>query len=267
MKKNIVFYFSLFFIFSHLPVSAAPIRKEIREEFRQEIKNEIRATLAPTISAIKESLKNTGSLPVQIKNEIKETNRGLLDQIKDRVKEMVKKKIKFAARLTGKITAINGSQLAVLDKEGKNYSVLMTKKTKLIRRFGGKSQLSEFKVGDEVNVIGHYTNKDKTTIEAVLIRNLSIAKRRGVFFGEVVSLFNNSLVIKNKQNDQITVYLTSTTRLINRREEKINFADIKIGHRIRVKGVWDKELKEIREVGEIKDYSLPPILTPIPKQE
>ena len=53
----------------------------------------------------------------------------------------------------------------------------ITEKTQLRRHFGGKSSLSESSVGDEVNVIGRYTDETKSTIEAALIRNKSIQKR------------------------------------------------------------------------------------------
>jgi hypothetical protein len=34
-------------------------------------------------------------------------------------------------------------------------------------------------------------------------------------------------------------------------------ADIQIGHRIRVKGIWDITNKTISEVTQIKDFSIP----------
>ena len=267
MKKNIIFLLGLFFIISQQSVNALPIRKEIRQNIRQEMEDEIKATLVPTISVLKEKFKNAATLPAGIRKEIREENQGLLDKIKNRTKEMIKERIRFGARLRGKIAAISGNQLTVSDNEGKNYSVLVTEKTQLRRRFWGKANLSEFKVGDEVNVIGSYSNEEKTEIKAVLIRNLSIQKRWGVFFGEVISLSDNSLVIKTNKRDQLTVYLTSASKIINRNGEPITMDGIKVGHKIRVKGVWDRDLKEIREVEEVKDFSLPPFLTPTASQE
>lgn len=127
--------------------------------------------------------------------------------------------------------------------------------------FWGKSTLNEFSVGDEVNVIGRYNNEEKTIIEAILIRNKSIQKRWGVFFGEVLSREGNILMIKTINRGDLKVYIVNSTRLINRLEETITLNDIQVGHRIRVKGVWDRQLKEIREVEEIKDFSLPPFST------
>lgn len=267
MKKNIIFLLGLFFIISQQSVNALPIRREFRPGIPEKMEDEIKATLAPPLRILKEKFKNSATLPGEIRKKIRETDRGLLDKIKNRSQEMIKRRIRFGARLTGKIAAISENQLTVSDNEGKNYSVLVTEKTQLRRRFWGKANLSEFKVGDMVNVIGRYSNEEKTEIEAILIRNLSIQKRWGVFFGEVISLSDNSLVIRTKKRDQLTVYLTSTSKIINRKGEPITMDDIKVGHKIRVKGVWDKDLKEIKEVAEVKDFSLPPFLTPTVSQE
>jgi len=124
--------------------------------------------------------------------------------------------------------------------------------------------LSEFSVGDEVNVIGRYTDETKSTIEAALIRNRSIQKRWGVFFGEVLSKEGNVLTLKTINCGELKVYWTDDTKIINRREESISLNNIEVGHRVRVKGVWDRDLREIREADEIKDFSLPP--TPTKKE-
>jgi hypothetical protein len=121
--------------------------------------------------------------------------------------------------------------------------------------------LSEFSVGDEVNVIGRYTDETKSTIEAALIRNKSIQKRWGVFFGEVLSKEGTVLTIKKVNRGDLKVNLVNSTKLINRREQVITLNDIQVGHRIRAKGVWDRDLREIRETEEIKDFSLPPTPT------
>ncbi len=70
----------------------------------------------------------------------------------------------------------------------------------------GKSNLNEFSIGDEVNIIGKYINEEKTTIDAILIRNLSIQKRWGVFFGEVITKSANNFVIRTLQRGDLTVY-------------------------------------------------------------
>jgi hypothetical protein len=83
----------------------------------------------------------------------------------------------------------------------------------------------------------------------------------GVFFGEVLSKEGNFLTIKTLNRDEIKVYFEDGAKIINRREESVSLNNIEVGHRARVKGVWDRALREIRETDEIKDFSLPPTPT------
>jgi hypothetical protein len=260
----------LFFTFLLIPVNDVSAVRPI-QNWRNEIKPTIQAIkeeVKPTIAAIREEARESIRLtimaspsakPWEIRNEVREQNKVLLEQIKNQVKEKLQA-LKFNARITGKINEIGENHIKVSDnRDGKIYQVNMTEKTQLRRRFWGKSSLSEFSVGDEVNVIGRFTDETKTTIDAVLIRNLSIQRRWGVFFGEVLSKEGSVLTIKTIGRGELKVYLTNSTKLVNRRGETITLNDIQVGHRIRVKGVWNKDLKEIKETEEIKDFSLPAV--------
>lgn len=196
--------------------------------------------------------KQSGLSPTEIKNEKK----ALLEEIKDKVK-----KFRFAARVSGEILAINSNIFTIKGNDSKNYQANVTDKTQLRRRFWGKSQLSEFSVGDKVNVIGRWTDENKNIIDAVLIRNLSIQKRWGVFFGDIQSKTDDSFVLKTSARGNQTVNVGATTKYVNRKEETIGYGDLQVGHRLRVKGIWDRTLNTINEVDQIKDFSLPPIPT------
>ena len=232
-----------------------PTIKAIREEVKPkifEIREETKQSIKLTITA------NPSIKPWQIRKEMKEEKKDLIKEIRNQIKEKVKA-LRFDTRLTGKITEIGGNYIRISDnKDGKTYQVNITEKTQLRLHFGGKSSLSEFSVGDEVNVIGRYTDETKLTIEAALIRNKSIQKRWGVFFGAVLSKEGTVLTIKTVNRADLKVNIVNSTKLINRREQVITLNDIQVGHRIRVKGVWNKDLKEIKETDEVKDFSLPP---------
>ncbi|MCX7881086.1 MAG: DUF5666 domain-containing protein [Patescibacteria group bacterium] len=232
--------------------------KSVRGIIRNEVKPTIQAIKEQTKEQIRESLNQATNQAERnkIRNEIREKNKGLLDQIKNQIKEKLQN-LKFSARIEGKITSLSNNLINIQDDNGKNYIVNITEKTQLRRRFWGKAELSEFAVGNRVKVIGRYTNEEKTIIEAVLIRNLSIQRRWGVFFGQVVTISENYLTLKTVNRGDLIVYLTNETRLKNRKGGTIKWSEIQIGHKIRVKGVWDRDLKEIRETEEVKDFSLP----------
>lgn len=186
--------------------------------------------------------------------------KNLRQQVEARIKALLRRKI---AITNGQITAIAGTTLTV-EKNGQTYTVLTGEfvrcTTRFLRRFWGRSTLAEMAVGDLVHVIGYWQDEEKTTIEACLIRDKSIQKRHGVFVGTVVSLTASGWVmdpVGEKRPNQ-TVTVSSSTKFVNRKNQPITQADIQVGHRVRVKGLWNMRENTLTEVTHVKDYSLPP---------
>lgn len=173
---------------------------------------------------------------------------------------------KRAVITTGKVVAKEGTTLTII-RDGENYTVLTDEKTQFRRKFWGKSSLEEISVGDLVNIIGKWTSEEKTEIRAILIRNLSVQKRRGVFFGKIKSVSGSGFVMETAKKSELAVTIEASTKLVNRKMEVITLADIKVGHRVRVRGLWDSTKKTITEVKQVKDFSIPVIPSPSPEVE
>ena len=162
-----------------------------------------------------------------------------------------------AAIGSGTISAISGTTLTVKAKDGKQFTILTDTKTQFRRRFWGKSSLSEMNVGDMVNVIGRWTDDAKTTIQARLVRDLSIQKRNGTFFGTVQSVSASGFVMQTLKRGTLTVTTSASTKFVNRKGETIAKGDVIVGHKVRVGGLWDSKLNTLTEVAHVKDFSLP----------
>lgn len=188
-----------------------------------------------------------------LRKEFKQEKKDLRQEFTNKLKDLKKM---FAKIINGEITAKSGISLTVI-KDAKIYTVNTDSNTQFRRHFWGKSSLDEFSVGDKVNVYGKFTDDAQTTILARLIRNLSIMKRRGVFFGTVSSKGANSFVMHTLNRGDQTVMFDSNTKFVKRNEQIMTFADLQVGDRVRVKGLWDKILNTITEVNQIKDFSLP----------
>lgn len=145
----------------------------------------------------------------------------------------------------------------VVTRDNKDYTINVDANTQLRRRFWGKATLSEFTVGDTLNVIGQWADDGHTTINAKLVRDASIQKRFGVFVGEVTSLTSGGWVISTVHRGSQTVTISGSTKLVNRKGEAIAQTDVKVGHKLRVRGLWDSKANTITEVTHVKDYSLP----------
>jgi len=152
-----------------------------------------------------------------------------------------------------------GSNNFSLNGDDGTFQVNINDKTKFLRKFGGKSSLGEYSVGDEVIVFGKFTDDTKLIIDAKTVKNNSIQKRFGAFFGKITVKNIDNFIMETAERGTQTVYF-GTAKIVNRKETNITLSDIKVGDRVRVKGVWDKTLSKIAEVIQIKDFSIPVVI-------
>lgn len=214
-------------------------------------RNEIRNTIKENF---KEERKEASNTAVD-EDGAREIKNGLLEKVKN----FVKNNLKFEARVKGKITIIGTNDFSI-DGEDGVFKINITDKTKILRKFGGKSSFSELSVGDELMVFGKFTDDTKTTIDAKTIKNNSIQKRFGAFFGKVTIKNIDNFVMETEERGIQTVYF-GNAKFVQRNETAMIYTDLKVGDRVRVKGVWDKTLSKIAEVIQIKDFSIP-VVTP-----
>ena len=161
-------------------------------------------------------------------------------------------KILMATKLSCPISAIGTSSLTV-----NNLAVNISSATILVRKFGGKSALSEFSVGDEVHVLGKWTDENKTAIDAKIVRNLSVQKRHGVFLGNVSAVFANGFTLTTVSRGAQTANVSATTKYVDRKNQTLTLSNIAVGHKVMIKGLWDSKLNTVSQITIVRDYSLP----------
>lgn len=279
MKKYLAIFLAFIFIISGTQVSAktVPDAKELNKQIRQQVNETIKKEIGTDPAKLRQQIQDEVQNKIkEQKNQIQQDKKSLLDQIKDKIKNL-----RFSVRITGTLKSVSGNTLTVTGDDGKDYRVNVSGGTNinvqsnnieqifntiLRRKFWGKANLSEFVAGNKVNVIGKWHDDTKTQVDAYLVRNLSIEKRWGVFMGDVVTKNSDNFVIKSGNKGNQTVYFDSNTKFIARDEKPLNYNDVQVGHRVRVKGVWDNKLNKITEVSEVKDFILPvkPSVSPAP---
>lgn len=159
------------------------------------------------------------------------------------------------------LTSKTGTTLTVKGQDGKEYTVKTDTTTQLRRRFWGKATLDEMQINDTLNIIGKWLDEGKTQIQAVLIRDASIQKRNGVFLGTLKTVSGNTWTMDTQSRGTQTVTVSSITKFLNRKGEMITQSTVLVGHRVRVRGLWDNKANTITEVSEAKDFDLPVKLT------
>lgn len=191
------------------------------------------------------------------KMEQKLIRKAVIEKVKEKVKA-----IGMNAKVTGEIMGISGNTLTV--KHGsKSYTVSISSSVKLYRRFGAKAIISEFAVGDKVNVVGTWTDDGQTQINATYIRDVSIQKRNANFRGTVVSKGTDSFVLDprtnaKKRGENKTVTLASNVVIKGLGNKALTFADIQVGDKVVVLGgIWNRQENQLFDVTKVIDSSQP----------
>lgn len=164
-----------------------------------------------------------------------------------KLSKLFKRKQIFLHKAT--IKAIDGNNLTVVSKD-KIYTVIVTGQTSLRRKFGSTAKLTEFAVGNILQVQGNKTAE--TTIEARLIRNLSIQKKNGTFVGtiESIDVANKKLVLVPVKRAKVTVSIEVGTKIMEREVVK-SFADLIIGIKVSASGMWDSSNNTLIETSKV----------------
>jgi len=150
---------------------------------------------------------------------------------------------------TSTATSTGTLNLLTVSVFGQSYKIKVEGDTNVVRYYWGKSamDLSEFSVGDIVNVYGTLDSSDPFLIHAKTLRNVSIQQKHVVKTGTVQSITSstNSFIIQNGKNVTTTVNTDSNTKIYKGKDLKA-FSDIEVGAKVSVRGLWDKNLAKIQ---------------------
>ena len=155
------------------------------------------------------------------------------------------------AWITGaKITEISGPStstpnLIKVKVFGQDYKIGVEAGTNVVRQYWGKSEidLSEFSVGDIINVYGALDSADYFLIRAKTVRNVSIQKLHAIISGTILSISSStsSFVIEARKTGTSTVSVkTDANTKIYSGEKVKSFSDLKTGAKVTVRGTWDR---------------------------
>lgn len=149
------------------------------------------------------------------------------------------------------LTAMSGTEPPVtltVAASGVTYTVNVTKDTNFVRRFGAKSVLTEFVLGDILEIKGRFTGgSDSTTIDAQWIKNYSIQRAGGTFNGKITSLdCSNSKFTLDPDGSRPnqTVKLSALTKIL-RGGVQIACTDLVANERVTVIGLWRQSINQI----------------------
>lgn len=166
------------------------------------------------------------------------------------------------ATITVRVKSVKPKKLsgypASYPKAGARVEIKINSKTKLVREYGGKSDLEEFVIGDRLEVAIVLENEELT---ANLVKDNSIRRLFFLHKGEVLKLDADKKKIElsnGKNGKKVVVSVMPKTKILNGAEATLS--DIEVGNRLGVRGILNKRSKAI-------EASLVKILqAPLPKQ-
>lgn len=131
---------------------------------------------------------------------------------------------------------------------GQDYKIRILANTNVVRHYWGKSplDLSEFSVGDIINVLGTLDSTDFFLINAKTVRNVSIQQKHGVFSGTIKSITPpSSFILETARASSLLVNTDANTKIYQGKELK-TFSDLQIGMSVLVRGIWNRTLTKIQ---------------------
>ena len=191
---------------------------------------------------------------------VNEQNLSFMKNLYTQLKDFESQNAQFVRRDGIVVTAINGSTITGTQtfkktNTTKTYTINAGSAI-VVRRFWGKSSLSQVSVGDRLRVIGTWTDSTKTTINAFLVRDMSIQERADRFGGNVTALGTNSFTFQSLKRGSWTVNVSDTTKITGRKNASMQFSNIQVNDKLRIDGMLDRSNKVITAT-VIRDLSYP----------
>lgn len=136
----------------------------------------------------------------------------------------------------------------LIGNPGDKVLVDITGKTQLVRRYLGRGVLSEFAVGDKVDVVGKLN--DAGHVNAQLIRDASIQRYKVASIKGTVTAVDTTdrkITVKRNDNNQIWTLVLRPTTLIYRGDifHPIPLSEVKVGDTAHTKGVANRNTKTV----------------------
>jgi len=156
--------------------------------------------------------------------------------------------------LTGVIKGFNGSQIIFQATSAAKYSAEVGS-AQLTRKNGVAMQLSEFLIGDKIEVTG--TLWADNSVSATSVRDLSLYTHIGTFSGKIsaINTTNASFTMDSKTYGSQTIHTTNFTSY-TKNGSGAAFNNLILGMTASVKGVWDRSNQNITAMAVSGTYRL-----------
>lgn len=145
--------------------------------------------------------------------------------------------------VTGVVNRIVGNQLTFSTPNAATYRA-ETSSAKLTRKYGAAMNFDEIITGDKIEVTGMVWPDN--SINASLVKNLSLYVHNSTFVGKigVVDVAGANFTLESKTYGSQTIHINNLT-VVKKNGSASSLAEMKTGMGATVKGIWERDNKNI----------------------
>lgn len=141
------------------------------------------------------------------------------------------------------------------------YQIRVQANTILLLRNRVRAAISDFTVGDKINVYG-FLDRDGVNVDALIMRDLTKPQVR--YYTQVNNLTVASVTANQVIADQYQINISASTRLLYRDRRMMPMSEIQVGDRINVYGLFNPTTNTFDAV-ILRDLSRPDMNPPPPQ--
>lgn len=127
----------------------------------------------------------------------------------------------------------------------------------IVRKFWGVASLPQVSVGDQIRVIGTWSDASHTAINAFIVRDMFIQEKNDTFTGKVTTTTPSSFSLHSLKRGDWTVQIGASTKITGKKDAPMQLSSIAVGDKITVDGLIDWANRTIT-ADTILDTSYPP---------
>ncbi len=169
-----------------------------------------------------------------------DNNNGLGNNKDDKEGQQQMVNVNASGRVTlrGTLDSI-GTNTLTIKSWGGIWNINIATSTKLVRNFGGASNLSEFQKGDWVSVQGKINDSAAWTIDATIVKNSSIQAKNADFSGIISNMSSSTFSLTTAKRGTVQVTVNADAKIIVDHKTGV-ITDLKNGMVAKIKGVWNR---------------------------
>ena len=136
-----------------------------------------------------------------------------------------------------------------------NWVINVDSSAEIVGKNGSRSSMADVSVNDVISFQGSLTSGSPLTVQAKVLKNWSVQKKRVNYFGPITSIDSGTqtFVFNSEEKGSVIVKTSAETKYKKTGTSTDSFASLKVGDIVRVKGSYDNSNNTL-DANEVKVF-------------